>query len=851
MVSKMIPLSDKIRMSLRLPILQSMILALGRTTHLAWRIRLSQQFLSFIIKFSVKHGSSSAVKWLKAANVALQKELGQDRLTSLLPLGTDLPYSRTAGGLPRIIPPVDRGKIRSGDVKVIRFWSGLFNLYRILQVPGVLKLETITNGFTGSQEALDNYIEMIKRSYKTKVLFKRDSVNFFARLPGFDQIMGMDLSPTSFYLSRAASPSNKMSCVGILSDIWLLNTQRPDLWQEMLYYMYAVKPKVTPFIKSLQEGYSLITRLVEFDSSNLVGVKTGYNMYQSDHLMLKNSVRAYGLGPGAALSQFALKVEPAGKIRLFALLDSITQSVLQPLHLALFALLRKIPNDGTFDQEASIRRSQDKAVKAGKAYSFDLTAATDRLPALMTAYLLEMIFHKEIAESWLYIMTKRDFAFNGRVASKYNIEAGPYRYEVGQPMGGLSSWAGLAITHHWIVQMAAFRATGDLTWNENYEILGDDLVIFDDSIAEQYLVIMQELGCEINQTKSIRSPNRPVFEFAKRTCWGYNIVSGVSLGQLRAGWRVAGRVANALSFSNTGLLTSSSLLANTISRYTVQGNRVSTLATVKNSPKGYRLFALGTLSLLGTLFQQGKLSLRELMTALVNPKYSEADFSSEAVGLPLRASLNVAFSILTGQQPEVAWSKQDVRDEVFDEYESELATVMLQSALVKARVLFENTEKMIQEFAMSMTFRLMYSSDQQEGVTLSATELSSPVPMADLPPDYRLLMIQIESFCNTMLEMDLPANDTEELYDNIYSINRQMAKYNNISFADAVKYLERIENLEYKISLKEALAPGKTILESAPILGALRKLTPSVTKGVRYLQVAKLKSLYDIQAITS
>lgn len=832
MVSKMIPLSDKIRMSLRVPLLQSTILAMGKVTHLAWRIRLTTIFLDFVLKFGAAHGHTSTVKWLKAGHVALQKELGQDRLTTLVTLGTDLPFSRTAGGLPRIIPSIDRGKIRKGEVSVIRFWSGLFNLYRILQVPGELKLHTITDNFTGNEDALNRYIRMVKEDLH---------VNFFRLLPGFNQVRAMDLSPTEFYLSRAASPSNRMSCVGILTDIWLLNTQRPDLWQEMLYYLYAVKPSVTPFIRQLQEGYDLITRLVKFDSTDFTGVKTGRNMNQVEHLMAKDSVRSYGLGPGAALSQFALKVEAAGKIRLFALLDSITQSVLQPLHLALFALLRKIPNDGTFDQEASIRRSQEKAVKANKAYSFDLTAATDRLPAELTAWILEMIFGKAIAESWLYIMTKRDFAFNGSVAAKYKILQGPYRYSVGQPMGGLSSWAGLAITHHWIVQMAAFRATGDLTWNESYEILGDDLVIFDDDIAREYLRIMTQLGCEINQNKSIRSLNRPVFEFAKRTCWGYNIVSGVSLGQLRAGWRVAGRVANALSFSQSGLLSSSSLLANTLSRYSFLKNKVQTLATVKDSNKGYRLYALGTLSLLGVLYHKGKISLRELMTALVNPKYSEADFSGEAVGLPLRASLNVAFRILNSEQPEVIWSRQEVRDEVFDEYESELATVLLQSALVKARVLDENSELLVQQFAEHMTFRMLYDDDKEATV----------VPMEDLPSDYRLLLIQIESFANTMLAMDLPRNDTNEIYDKIYQLNMRMAKYNNISFADAMKYLEDIESLEFKLSLKDVAAPGKTILESAPILGALRKMSPSVGRKVNYLKVANYKSAYDISAIVS
>jgi hypothetical protein len=99
-------------------------------------------------------------------------------------------------------------------------------------------------------------------------------------------------------------------------------------------------------------------------------------------------------------------------------------------------------------------------------------------------------------------------------------------------MGGLSSWAGLAVTHHWIVQCAASKANKGHTWYLNYELLGDDLVIFDADVAREYLIIMEVLGCEINLHKSIVSPNRPVFEFAKRTCVGNQIVSGISVAQV-------------------------------------------------------------------------------------------------------------------------------------------------------------------------------------------------------------------------------------------------------------------------------------------------------------------------------
>jgi len=151
---------------------------------------------------------------------------------------------------------------------------------------------------------------------------------------------------------------------------------------------------------------------------------------------LKNSLLSSGrnFSEGQGLSQFALKYEAAGKIRLFALLDSISQTVLSPLHDMLFEILKDIPNDGTFNQEESIRRSQQKALASNCAYSFYLTAATDRLPATLTAIVIAKIVGRDIAKPWLSIMTDRNFWFNSKDAKDHNIPEGPYRYAVGQPV---------------------------------------------------------------------------------------------------------------------------------------------------------------------------------------------------------------------------------------------------------------------------------------------------------------------------------------------------------------------------------------------------------------------------------
>jgi hypothetical protein len=80
------------------------------------------------------------------------------------------------------------------------------------------------------------------------------------------------------------------------------------------------------------------------------------------------------------IGQLSFKKEAAGKLRVFAMVDIWTQSLLRPLHDSLFSILARMPNDGTMDQEAAFARAQEKARLHGCCYGYDLSAATDRLP---------------------------------------------------------------------------------------------------------------------------------------------------------------------------------------------------------------------------------------------------------------------------------------------------------------------------------------------------------------------------------------------------------------------------------------------------------------------------------------
>lgn len=88
------------------------------------------------------------------------------------------------------------------------------------------------------------------------------------------------------------------------------------------------------------------------------------------------------------VGQLAQKLEAAGKIRVFALVDVWTQSILKPLHDSLFSFLKKIPNDATFDQDASVKRCFAKVAESKCSFGFDLSAATDRLPISLQVAIL-------------------------------------------------------------------------------------------------------------------------------------------------------------------------------------------------------------------------------------------------------------------------------------------------------------------------------------------------------------------------------------------------------------------------------------------------------------------------------
>lgn len=108
--------------------------------------------------------------------------------------------------------------------------------------------------------------------------------------------------------------------------------------------------------------------------------------------------------------------------------------------------------DGTFDQLKPLSR-----VPFGlrPIYSLDLSAATDRLPIWLQKGLLTELFGKEYSNHWANLLVGREYQTSHLLNDHPYIKVKSVKYATGQPMGALSSWAMLALTHHFIVQLAA------------------------------------------------------------------------------------------------------------------------------------------------------------------------------------------------------------------------------------------------------------------------------------------------------------------------------------------------------------------------------------------------------------
>jgi len=223
-----------------------------------------------------------------------------------------------------------------------------------------LKIETITSPFTGDSDKTERIASQLK-----------------AVALSWKSIFPVPSESGDILLLEAASSTSKTSWVGFLKD-----------------YRFLVEAGLDGHVESLMDSMKMF-RLrglwnIVRDVSHLGTPPVGRDHF-SNHKRLG--------GIASNVGQLALKKEAAGKLRVFALVDVWTQSILKPIHDSIFSFLESLPNDATFDQRASVRRCFDKVAISGVSFGYDLSAATDRLPISLQVSILEAFLGKEIAHS--------------------------------------------------------------------------------------------------------------------------------------------------------------------------------------------------------------------------------------------------------------------------------------------------------------------------------------------------------------------------------------------------------------------------------------------------------------------
>lgn len=498
----------------------------GRKGRTSFRCRQIHNFFNYCLRLNRKHGGKYVVSYLKSSQLAIQKAIAGNKLGSLRELEPNLSLPRlTNSGFPRYIPLSERRAMKSGSKSVIRFWLTLFAVYRIIDIPGKLKLETITDPFSGSKD------ELQRVSHELGALASNSLKMFDTRILKSDP---------GLLLLESSSSTSKVSWLGIFTDPFKL--AKAGLGQVCLDYMnelgysrlLAIWVRIFKYYKIVEKTFrSQVTNLGDptksFDSAGLLNNR------------------------GPFVGQLSRKVEAAGKVRVFAMVDVWTQSLLKPLHLMLTDFLKSLPNDGTKDQISSWKRAASKSL-VGHSFGYDLSAATDRLPISIQVSILTSIMGERAAKLWSKLLIERDYILT---ETSKDIAKGSFhnilRYAVGQPMGALSSFNMLAVTHHFLVQLAYQRTLpfykksqilllfGEMKWYDNYEITGDDLVLFDSEVASEYLKIMKDIGVPINQAKSVIA-KVPAVEYLKVTTLNTKNVSALSWRMLISNNSFMGRI---------------------------------------------------------------------------------------------------------------------------------------------------------------------------------------------------------------------------------------------------------------------------------------------------------------------
>jgi hypothetical protein len=192
-----------------------------------------------------------------------------------------------------------------------------------------------------------------------------------------------------------------------------------------------------------------------------------------------------------AVGKIGLIQEPGFKLRAVANPNRVYQIALKPLGDAVYKAVQQLPWDCTFDQSKAIPVIQQHLQAKSRCHCIDLSGATDYFPLSLQLDLLHVLFPN-----------MKDYVDLFEELSRSNWVMGDttIKWTKGQPLGLYPSFGSFALTHGMLLYYL-----NSYSHNNEFYVLGDDVVILNDGLALKYLETLKILGCPVSESKSITS----------------------------------------------------------------------------------------------------------------------------------------------------------------------------------------------------------------------------------------------------------------------------------------------------------------------------------------------------------
>lgn len=202
--------------------------------------------------------------------------------------------------------------------------------------------------------------------------------------------------------------------------------------------------------------------------------------------------------------------EPGGKLRSVASPFRIFQMVLQPMSNYLYSIVRDLPWDCTHDQTKAFAPAQEALKMRRTVHSIDLSSFTDYFPISLQLRVLENFLLRENLD---YMNLWRELS-----QGLWKLPSGDFiSWKRGQPLGMLPSFAIATMTHGFLLLSLLNRP-----WKGEFFVLGDDVIILDETLFQKYMNSLTKLGCPYSKEKSISS--NLVAEFAGKLILSSGII---------------------------------------------------------------------------------------------------------------------------------------------------------------------------------------------------------------------------------------------------------------------------------------------------------------------------------------